>query len=56
MTAKELEVIRDAITIFEAERMGAEEDVPEGVRYIQCSDTLAKQMVKKLRELLPEGE
>lgn len=48
--------IRGAIAIFEAERMGAEEDVPEGERYILCSDTLAKQMTERLRELLPKAE
>ena len=31
-----------------AERMGDEKDKPEGSRYIQISDTLAKQMVKAI--------
>ena len=33
-----------------ATRMGAERDVPEGACYIQISDTLARQMVKALRQ------
>ena len=45
-----------------APRMGADQDSPEGLRYIQLSDTLAKEIAKTLygaskesEALLPEG-
>ena len=34
-----------------ARRIGGETDVPEGTRYIQISDTLAKQMAAALRKV-----
>ncbi len=49
MNNKERKVIKDALSIFEAERDGAAKDVPEGARYITCSDTLATQMENRLR-------
>ena len=42
--------ITDVIKILkDAERMGSEEDKPEGSRYIQISDTLAKIMEETLQ-------
>jgi hypothetical protein len=35
-----------------APRMGAEKDRPEGARYIQMSDTLAKEIADKLSSYL----
>ena len=41
--------IRDVINVLRsAERLGASEDNPEGVRYIQISDTLATQLADRL--------
>ena len=40
-----------AIELDDAERLGAEEDDPEGVRWIQISDTLAKMIAQKLRHI-----
>ncbi len=43
----------DILALFEmAPRLGAEEDDPEGTRYIQISDTLAKAIQKKLEGCL----
>lgn len=56
MNNKERKVIKDALSIFEAERDGAAKDVPEGARYITCSDTLATQMENRLRVVLEEDE
>lgn len=36
------------IALEAAPRIGEEEDEPEGVRYIQVSDTLAKRIVRTL--------
>jgi len=36
----------------ESPRMGSDEDRPEGVRYIQISDTLAASLANELRHLL----
>jgi len=48
--------IRDVIEILEiAPRIGNETDDPEGSRFIIISDTLSKNMVKKLREVTAEG-
>jgi len=35
-----------------AERIGADKDEPEGMRYIQLSDTLAKKISAKLRVVI----
>lgn len=37
-----------------AERMGAPTDEPEGVRYVQMSDTIVKQIVRRLVEIRKE--
>lgn len=41
-------LIELAKALHEAPRMGADVDSPEGSRYIQISDTLAKQLEKEL--------
>jgi hypothetical protein len=42
-------VIRDVINVLKlAHRFGPSEDEPEGVRYIQISDTLANELVERL--------
>jgi hypothetical protein len=42
-------VIRDVINVLRsAERIGPGEDNPEGIRYIQISDTLATQLADRL--------
>jgi len=38
-----------------ANRIGAKEDNPEGTRYIQISDTLAKRMMKTIELYVEEG-
>ena len=44
-------IIRDIIEILEiAPRIGKKIDDPEGNRYIQITDTLAKTMIKKLKQ------
>jgi hypothetical protein len=44
--------IADIILILEnALRMGAEIDDPEGVRYIQLSDTLAQKIISTLKNI-----
>jgi hypothetical protein len=40
-----------ARSLDEAERFGADEDEPEGARWIQLTDTLAKQISSQLREI-----
>ena len=40
-----------ANALREAERLGDDYDCPEGARYIQISDTLAKEFEADLREL-----
>ena len=40
-----------ADTMKNAHRFGAEKDEPEGLRYIQMSDTLARQLESFLREI-----
>ncbi len=42
--------VRDLLAI--APRLGDEKDIPEGTRYIQISDTLARKIEKKLDECL----
>ena len=44
-------LLKLARALDESWRYGADQDVPEGVRYIQISDTLAKQIAQKLREI-----
>lgn len=39
-------------TLEKSERMGTEEDIPEGGRYIQISDTLAQDLTYKLMRAL----
>lgn len=47
--------IEEVIEVLKsAKRIGAEKDEPEGVRYIQISDTLANQLVGKLEEYLED--
>lgn len=42
-------VIRDVINVLRsASRLGSDKDDPEGVRYIQISDTLANQLADSL--------
>lgn len=48
-----LELARE---LDDADRMGADEDVPEGVRYIQLSDTLAGMIAVVLREIVRREE
>ena len=44
----------ELIKLFEtAPRIGADEDVPEGVRYIQISDTLARKLLAELQGSVP---
>jgi hypothetical protein len=45
--------LKEVCALFDqADREGADKDVPEGVRYINVSDTLANQISSKLKELL----
>lgn len=37
------------------QRMGSAEDNPEGCRYIQMSDTLAKRIAEELRTIVKDG-
>ncbi len=37
--------------LYQAERLGAPEDEPEGARYIQISDTLARKIAKNLQAI-----
>ena len=39
----------------DAHRIGEDEDLPEGTRYIQISDTLAKMVAKALRAIANRG-
>jgi len=43
-----LTFVREALRC--SRRMGADKDEPEGSRYIQISDTLARKMVKALKK------
>lgn len=47
--------MNDILDIIEglslADRIGADEDIPEGARYIQLSDTLACKMVLVLKRI-----
>ena len=46
-----MDIIEKLIGLLEnAPRMGAEIDSPEGERYIQISDTLAKELAEELRQ------
>jgi uncharacterized protein with von Willebrand factor type A (vWA) domain len=52
----EIKRIDKLIEMLETEpRIGAETDKPEGVRYIQISDTLANILTKELRQCLKLG-
>lgn len=47
--------IEEIIDILKrADRIGQEKDDPEGVRYIQISDTLANKIIKSLEDHLEE--
>lgn len=48
MRIRELEHI--IVVLETATRQGIDKDEPEGARYIQISDTLAKEMVEALRQ------
>lgn len=50
---KELKVLFVTAEVhFIAPRKGSEKDIPEGSRYIQISETLVKQIVKRLDEII----
>jgi hypothetical protein len=53
MTTREMCVQLEeiAITLAASERLGDDEDSPEGVRFIHMSDTLAKRIEKRLFEI-----
>lgn len=54
---KAIKTIDDTIKMLEnTARQGSLIDTPEGSRYIQISDTLAKQMTERLKELFKDGE
>ena len=54
---KSIKIVDDTIKILdESQRMGQLIDTPEGARYIQISDTMAKGMSDKLKELFKDGE
>ncbi len=45
------DIISEILYLLEySPRMGSEEDNPEGTRYIQISDTLAKRLTTDLRD------
>lgn len=46
---RELEDI--ASVLEEADRLGADKDDPEGARFVQISDTLAQDIVRRLRSI-----
>lgn len=53
--------LQDLIRAFEkADRMGAPTDEPEGTRYVQMSDTVVKQIIRRLvsirKEVMHEGK
>ena len=49
---KEIALLKLKTMFLSAKRCGSEEDNPEGVRYIQISDTLAKNMIRLINEAL----
>lgn len=47
-----MNIVQELIDLFEtAPRSGASKDEPEGVRYIQISDTLARDLLQRLKNL-----
>ena len=53
MKKEHKKVLLELADMFEAKpRLGASRDMPEGVRYIQFSSTLAGQLAIKLRRLV----
>ena len=60
---EEFEYLRTlAVALDAAARQGTIEDVPEGSRYLVLSDTFAREMAKKFRDIVlsltlgPDGE
>ena len=52
-----VKTIDDVIKVLDnSERQGADVDMPEGTRYITISDTLAKEISSKLKDLLKEDK
>ena len=52
-----VKTIDDIIKVLDnSERQGADVDMPEGTRYITISDTLAKKISSKLKDLLKEDK
>jgi len=48
--------LREVAEVFKrADRIGADDDNPEGARHIQISDTLANKMAKEIEALLERG-
>ncbi len=48
----DIDLLYEIITLFEeAPRLGSDLDSPEGVRYIQISETLIKEFIRKARYL-----
>lgn len=43
------------LILMAAPRLGADKDTPEGVRYIQISETLTDQMIKTIEEYVEKG-
>jgi len=49
--------LKDLADSFDsADRLGNVKDEPEGVRYIQMSDTLAHEISSKLMKIVTEGK
>jgi hypothetical protein len=42
------------VGLITADRSGTDEDIPEGSRYVQLSDTLVQEMVECLKEHVNE--
>lgn len=52
MKAADRKYLRDlARMLDDANRLGEDEDGPEGVRYIQISDILARMIARQLRQI-----
>ena len=49
-----LEILKVIEILDSAQRIGSDQDDPEGNRYIQISDILARQMADQLRQALSE--
>lgn len=54
MHVNTLKDVRDALVL--APRSGAEKDEPEGMRYIQISETLAIKMIECIETQLPDKD